>query len=305
VNSNPLVSVIIPAYNREKTISYCLDSVLNQTYTNLEVLIVDDCSTDGTIKMIESYNDNRIKIIKLDKNSGAQAARNKGIREAKANWIAFLDSDDEWFLDKIERQINIIKQHNWDPFLVLHSDAIRYNTITNTKKEFGIKKINGKNVYKDLLIGPAPFFPTMLTSKRALESINYLDENVPSYQEWDTSIRLAEKCEFIFLKEPTFLYYFHSGETISKNLLKDIEGYEYIIKKFESKINKYCGKKVWFNHIKVQYNKCIDWGFSEKAKYYLNQSPFFERIRYNLSFFLLFIIAKKIKRFVKYFRQIK
>jgi glycosyltransferase involved in cell wall biosynthesis len=279
VNNNPLISVIIPMYNREKPIRYCLDSVVNQTYSKLEIIIVDDCSSDKSLEIVSTYRDDRLKIIKLAKNVGAQAARNRGIKEATADWIAFLDSDDEWFLDKIERQVKVLKEHGWNPFIVVHSDAILYDSINKIKGNFGIKKINGKCVFEELLISPAPLFQAILTSKVALESIGLLDECVPSYQEWDTSIRLAEKCEFVYLDEPTFIYYLHQGETISKNLMRDIEGYEYIIGKFEEKIRLYCGNKVWFHHIEVQYYKCLRWGFYAKAEYFLEKLPYNERFK--------------------------
>jgi hypothetical protein len=197
--------------------------------------------------------------------------------EAKADWIALLDSDDEWFLDKIERQIAILENRSWNPYIVVHSDAVLYDTVNNVKRPFGIKKINGKDVFNDLLRYSGPMFQAMLTSKQALKTIDYLDEKVPSYQEWDTSIRLAKICEFIYLDDPTFIYYLHSGETISKNLMRDIEGYEFIIHKYENAIKNRCGKKIWHNHLKTQYEKCIKWGFREKAKYYLKKMPVFER----------------------------
>jgi glycosyltransferase involved in cell wall biosynthesis len=276
---NMLVSAVIPMFNREKTIRYCLDSVLNQTYKNLEIILVDDCSTDSTIKIIETYNDSRIKIIKQDKNSGAQAARNKGIKEAKGDWITFLDSDDEWFPNKIEQQIKTLEQHDWNPFLVIHSDAILFDTNKKEKRIFGIKKIHGKNVYNNLLASPAPLFPAIFTSKKALETINYLDENVPSYQEWDTSIRLSKICEFVFLEEPTFIYYYHEGETVSKNLKRDIDGYEYILKKFEGEIKKHCGMAIWNKHLKIQCRKSLNWRLYDKARYYLQKMPVRERVK--------------------------
>jgi glycosyltransferase involved in cell wall biosynthesis len=227
--------------------------------------------------IIDSYNDDRIKIIKLKQKSGAQAARNNGIKEAKADWIAFLDSDDEWFTNKIERQVAVLEDRGWNPYVVLHSDAILYDVVNNLKKPFGRKKTTGKDVFNELLQYPGPMFQAMFTSKQALETIGYLDENVSSYQEWDTAIGLAKICEYIYLDEPTFIYYLHSGETISKNLMRDIEGYEYILNKYENDIKNRCGKKIWYEHLKTQYKKCIRWGFNDKAKYYFKKMSFFER----------------------------
>ena len=100
-----LVSIIMPSYNTAKYIGKSIQSVLNQTYKNWELLIVDDCSTDDTEKVIKSFDDKRIRYLKNDKNSGAAVSRNKALREAKGRWIAFLDSDDLWLPEKLERQI--------------------------------------------------------------------------------------------------------------------------------------------------------------------------------------------------------
>lgn len=102
---NDLVSIIMPNYNCEKYVSKTIRSVLAQTYTNWELLFVDDCSTDKSIEIVESFQDSRIKILKNEKNSGAAVSRNYALREAKGKWVAFLDSDDLWAPKKLEQQI--------------------------------------------------------------------------------------------------------------------------------------------------------------------------------------------------------
>lgn len=108
-----LVSVITPVYNRSATLEQCMESVMNQSYTNWEMLLVDDCSTDNSLEIIMAYakRDPRIKAIELDKNGGAAIARNKAIEAAKGRFIAFLDSDDLWHPDKLARQVSFSKQH--------------------------------------------------------------------------------------------------------------------------------------------------------------------------------------------------
>src|SRR5574344_63545 len=123
-NLNDLfISIVIPMYNRSKTIIYCLDSVCTQTFKNIEIIVVDDFSTDNSVDLVSSYQDNRIKLIKLEKNSGAQIARNRGIIEAKGNWIAFNDSDDIWEKDKLEIQIKELEKTNFDKNTVVHSNC--------------------------------------------------------------------------------------------------------------------------------------------------------------------------------------
>ena len=105
-----LVSIIMPSYNTAKYIGESIDSVINQTHENWELIIVDDCSTDNTDEIVKPYlEDSRIKYLKNEKNSGAAVSRNYALREAKGKWIAFLDSDDIWFPEKLEKQIDFMK----------------------------------------------------------------------------------------------------------------------------------------------------------------------------------------------------
>lgn len=111
---NELVSIIMPSYNTGQFISETIESVLNQSYSNWELIIVDDCSTDNTDDVVKNYlKDNRIRYFKNDNNSGAAVSRNKALREAKGKWIAFLDSDDLWDSDKLKKQIAFMEINNY------------------------------------------------------------------------------------------------------------------------------------------------------------------------------------------------
>ena len=108
-----LVSIIMPSWNTARFIRESIDSVRNQTYTNWELLIVDDCSTDNTDEIVASYSDERIRYFKNKKNSGAALTRNRALREARGEWIAVLDSDDLWTPEKLERQLQFMKENNY------------------------------------------------------------------------------------------------------------------------------------------------------------------------------------------------
>ena len=236
--NNLFISVIIPMYNRSKTIIECLDSVCAQTFKNIEIIVVDDFSTDNSIDLVSSYRDNRVKLIRLEKNSGAQVARNRGIIEAKGEWIAFNDSDDLWEKDKLEIQTKELEKINFNKDTVIHSNCFCLDKNNSNFWEWKLPIIERES-YTSLLEKSPPMFEALLTSKKALLEIGLLDENVPSYQEWDTSIRLAKKCKFIHIEKPLFTYIFHDGETISKNHKRDIEGYLYIINKFKKELQEY------------------------------------------------------------------
>ncbi|MFW7385519.1 glycosyltransferase family 2 protein [Vagococcus fluvialis] len=132
--NEPLVSIIMPAYNAEKYIEEAIQSVQNQSYQNWELLICDDCSTDNTVKIIENKikKDLRIKLFKLQNNCGAAIARNSSIKHAIGDYLAFLDSDDSWYKDKLRKQILFMEQNEY------HFTCTYYNKIDE----------NGENLNK-------------------------------------------------------------------------------------------------------------------------------------------------------------
>jgi len=271
VQDNPLISVVIPAFNRQVTISYCLDSILAQTYKNLEVIVVDDCSTDSTVSIVRSHPDPRVRCVVLEKNSGAQAARNRGILEAKSDWIAFQDSDDEWLPDKLEKQVSVLANADYNPWSFLYCNAYRLDKAMGIKSIRLCPVVEGENQYSTLLQSPAPLFPTIITSKEALEKIGYLDEQVPSFQEWDTSIRLAKYCRITHLKEPLMVYHAGAGDAISGSATKHVEGLSYIISKYESDIKALCGDEVWLKLNAQLLGTCLDLGLVEYYDRYRNK----------------------------------
>ncbi|MBR3133262.1 MAG: glycosyltransferase family 2 protein [Clostridia bacterium] len=107
------VSVVIPVHNSHKHIEECLNSVINQTYKNLEIVVVDDLSTDNTVQIIEGLKDNRIKIIKLEENVGAAVARNIGVDNSSGEYICYIDSDDYWVEDKVEREVKLMEENDY------------------------------------------------------------------------------------------------------------------------------------------------------------------------------------------------
>lgn len=227
--------------------------------------MVDDCSSDKTVEIVWGYPDPRVRCIVLEKNSGAQAARNMGIREAQGNWIAFQDSDDEWLPEKLEMQMRALAEVNFNPMTVIHSDCYRYDHQTNNKILWELPLMQGAAVFSVLLVSSGPMFQSILTSKLALVKIGFLDESVPSFQEWETSIRLARECNFIHIRKPLFIYHLHSGETISKNNKFEIHGYQYIVDKFRKDILLQCGPKILNTHLTGNAVKAMRWGYYADA----------------------------------------
>jgi len=142
-----MISIITPSYNSSRLISQTIDSVLSQTYKNWEMIIVDDCSKDDSVKVIQSFvkQDSRIKLIQLSENSGAAVARNAGIQAASGRFIAFLDSDDVWLPNKLEKQLAFMQQNNY-PFTFA-----AYDKIDEQGRVLGHVGIPSRVSYADLL----------------------------------------------------------------------------------------------------------------------------------------------------------
>lgn len=192
--SLPLVSVIIPTFNRAHVLKRAIDSVYNQTYKNIELIIVNDGSTDDTLQLLEQYE---AKVF-TTKNQGVSAARNLGIKIATGQWIAFLDSDDQWLLDKIEKQINysLINPH----INIIHGDEIwiRNGKRVNPKNKH--KKGGGDQFFacvKLCAISPS----VVILKKEIFDDIGLFDENYPCCEDYDLWLRITSKMEVGYLDD--------------------------------------------------------------------------------------------------------
>lgn len=147
-----LISVIMAAYNAEKTIGFAVESVLRQTYKNFELLVINDCSTDGTEKIVKEYasKDNRVKLITNPENLGVSLTRLEGLKQAKGDWIAILDSDDAWMPEKLEKQIELQKVLNaelvYTGVKYIRPDGTSFDWELKVPDEIGYKKILKQNL---------------------------------------------------------------------------------------------------------------------------------------------------------------
>lgn len=157
-----LVSVIIPFYNEEEYIEKALISVLNQTYENLEILLINDGSTDNSLKIVKKFNDKRIKIIEST-NNGVSIARNIGIKESKGNYLCFLDADDYWEKNKIEKQVKFIEKNNYS---FIYSN---YRFIKRNGKFGNIVNVPKSLNYKQALKNTTIFISTVMLNTEKIE----------------------------------------------------------------------------------------------------------------------------------------
>ncbi len=249
---DPLISIVIPAYNRAGTITDCLRSVQAQTHRNWEAIVVDDGSRDGTSEVVQRLGkeDGRIHLIRHDRNRGAQAARNSGIRAAKGEWVAFLDSDDQFLPQSLKARLSLVLKEKVE---LVHTDCYIVE-VDGSRSLYGRRPITGYS-YTRLLSGEGPMFQGLLVSKDALARIHFLDERIVAFQEWETAIRLAKYYPLAYLPEPTFCWDCRNPDTISKDLRRNGRGYEQVIRKHALQMLRYLGPRAVAGH----YRGAADW----------------------------------------------
>ncbi|MDD5454425.1 MAG: glycosyltransferase [Candidatus Ratteibacteria bacterium] len=232
----PLISVIIPAYNRAKFLEEAVKSVLAQTYKNWELIIVDDGSTDDTSEVVKKFLDERIIYLHQD-NKGASAARNKGILKAKGEYIAFLDSDDMWLPQKLQKQLEVFNKSRFKPGVVY--TGIQYMDYKgNLKKQRKLPAYRG-NIFKKLLRkNIAGIGSTMLVKKECFEKCGSFDENLPSRMDLDMILRISEHFTVDYVPEILALERIHEGR-ITADIEKKIKGREMLFDKIRPYLKKH------------------------------------------------------------------
>ncbi len=210
----PEISIIIPAYNAEKTIGETVDSVQNQTLSDWELIIINDGSTDNTLSILNPIKDSRIKIFSYP-NAGVAVARNRGISKARGNYIAFLDADDLWTPDKLELQLAAL-QKNPAAGVAYSWNYYQYENPADSYADT-FQTFEG-NVYPDLLIknflqnGSNP-----LIKKEAIASVGLFDPTIKSCEDWDYYLRLAVNCPFVLVPKIQIIYR-QSSDSVSSNI---------------------------------------------------------------------------------------
>lgn len=244
MNNTPRVSVVIPTYNREQWLANALDSVLAQTYGDYEILVVDDGSTDATQRVVARYGA-RIRYLYQD-NAGVSAARNKGILEAHGEWVAFLDSDDEWLPEKLERQLDCIDRH---PELVMVASNVQIDDGVHKLLYFDIRGKSFNNGPEHIIHNPLSafceinFFPSSLLVKRAaLLQAGLFDENLRLYEDRDLGCRLALSGALGVLAQPLATIISRGGGDISLSASQERDrrqGYRSGIATYEKLLARY------------------------------------------------------------------
>ena len=199
----PKISVIIPVYNGEKTIQETIESVLNQSESDFELIVINDGSQDATLDIVASIRDPRLKVFSYP-NGGVSASRNRGFFHAEGEFIAFLDADDLWTPEKLEAQLKALQKNP--------QAAVAYSWLDHIDESgqflrSGCRRTSTGDVYKDFLL--AQFlenFSNALIRKQALLEVGGFDESLTHAEDWDMFLRLAARYNFVAVPSTQILY---------------------------------------------------------------------------------------------------
>ncbi|PJZ58160.1 glycosyltransferase [Leptospira barantonii] len=228
----PLISVVIPTYNHAHFLKLSLASVINQSYSNWEAIVIDNHSDDDTDKVVASFQDSRIRLTKIRNNGVISASRNKGIQEAKGDWISFLDSDDLWFSDKLKRVVEeIVKSENTIDVICNDEYMVRPGVEEKSRLVYG--------PYEDDFYRKMLFYGNRLSTSATTIKRKFLTENALLFSEnrefvtvedYDMWLRLANaKAKFLFIPETLGEYTIH-GSNQSASLDRHLSHLENLIR---------------------------------------------------------------------------
>ena len=215
VDKKPLVSVIMPTYNREDRVLIAINSVLNQTYSNFELIIVDDASTDETVDILNSFNDDRIKVIIHDENKGVSASRNSALKEAKGEYIAYLDSDNEWTPNYLSSMVGAFLTIN-------NADALYSGQLVFREFNSSIYAVRFGSFNKSLLHNRNYIDLNCFCHKReVVDKVGGFDETLLKLVDWDFILKISEHFNIYSVPVLECKYYDHSDPSRVTLALRD------------------------------------------------------------------------------------
>jgi len=230
--SVPTVSVILPTHNRAALLKRSIKSILNQTYKDFELIVIDDASTDDTEDVVRNFGDKRIRYIKQRVNMGAQVARNAGITASKGKYIAFQDDDDEWLPAKLEKHMKVFEETSPEADISF-SDVLWFGKGSSELRHFpDITPADGiiykkalDNIFRDLSL------LAIVVRKKVFDAAGGFDERLPRWQDYEFLLRASKYALFYHMDEPTIKCYQTPG-SISSNRDNLIIARKIIVEKY-------------------------------------------------------------------------
>ena len=246
------VSVILPTYNRIHTLKRSIISVLNQGFTDYELLIIDDGSTDGTKEFIADIRDERIHYIKSPVNRGAANARNIGIRASKGKYIAFQDSDDEWLPDKLNKQVSVMDEADMLTGMVytrLFYDLGDKGRIEYPPESMSFDQKSGY-IYEQILHRNLAGTPTMLIKRECFNKVGMFNTQLRKLEDWELCIRIAKYYKIILVDELLHKAYLTPG-SLSSDTVSNVQATLSMLKIYKEEYIKYNLLEEKVNEIKA------------------------------------------------------
>ncbi len=286
---NPLVSVILPTYNREYFLQRAINSVLSQTYKNIELIVIDDGSTDNTIEILDGYGD-KLQY-RHQKNAGVSSARNNGIRLAKGAYIAFIDSDDIWRRNKLELQMAYFAKY---PEIALCFTNVSMNHEDgSTSKKYEVLKHTKNEIYglKEVLIDPYFGLPTVVVKRNILDDSFPFDETLKTAEDLNLFLNVALNHKVGYLHNILADIYVTTG-SLSVNVMS-FEDNIFVLTRFIEKNTSACNNigfdinEALFN-INYEYAKSLLWNGHNKAA----RPRIFIAAKYKSKFSLILLFLK-------------
>lgn len=267
------ISVIIPTYNGSRNIKRAIQSVLNQDYPNIEIIVVDDASTDDTVAVVKSIKDSRLKLIVHKVNKNGSAARNTGIKASTGKYIALLDDDDEWFPTKLSKQIEYLQKKNNKEWKAV---VVSFVTEKNGKRKETILTKEG-DLRKEILLMEVSMSigSGILIEKQAVEEIGWFDEKYLRHQDLEFILRYFRKYKLGIVGDVLVKRFGHSGTPSGEKILAVkglyLEDFKKDIESFGEKIAKKIYARQW---LQVSKHFSLDGDFKNTLKYYLKSLSF-------------------------------
>tara|TARA_A100001011_G_scaffold159096_1_gene167421 strand:- start:524 stop:1324 length:801 start_codon:yes stop_codon:yes gene_type:complete len=259
----PLISIVMNCYNGEKYLNQSLNSIFKQTYKNWELIFWDNLSYDNSKKIIEGYKDKRIRYFKSKKFQTLYSARNLAIKKAKGKFICFLDTDDWWKKDKIQKQVRLLLDKEQKPDLI-YSNYYFYNQNSKKKKIFSKEELPEGKITQSLLDNYCVGLLTIFVKKKLFMKKRF-NKKYNIIGDFDFVLKVSEKSEFACIQEPLANYRIHGNNYLQKNLEEYINEIQYWINKNKTSLEKksFSLKNQLFLLLKL------------KIKYHFNRLKFF------------------------------
>jgi len=237
------VTVIIPTHNRAEFLRTAILSALNQTFRDIEIIVADDKSTDHTQEVVKSFKDKRIRYIANKSNRGPSATRNSAILASKGEYIAFLDDDDEWVPEKLQKQVKLLDESPPE-ICGVYSDRLIIDRSSNKVVSKGLQsdKLKG-NLLSQLATRNQINTCTVLLRKRCLDEVGLFDETISYMEDRDLWIRLSLNWDFEYINEPLTMTYVHKHGHLSDRLFEQTKGREKLLTKHRNLFNQ--DRKAW------------------------------------------------------------